>query len=321
MDAYYLLPQPCDAHLSPQCASASRVAAMIPCASTDRAEAVADGILALHQSILKLEVGTLRLFDIAVVALPVHSPRPVRLYSTGNIAAMNKLLNCHCCGTEGTAAAQPLQRDLSPSRRPPIPPDRPQEGSGGVATAPRVLARVTLGGIERKTSDGDVLTPFPGPLPSPFQPFAYKRSPDVKALARGASTDLSFSVYLVDADVEARVLERHLGLRRSTSAAGGICAAARTCSKRAAVRYRVNCVKKFMLTIASAANSRARASGGVATGTVACQMKAGLATFTQKAVILSRIVLSTDDTVSDADAPNVPRRIGMQLRSWKTKDL
>jgi hypothetical protein len=186
-----------------------------------------------------------------------------------------------------------------------------------------VLARVTSGGIERKTSDGDVLTSFPGPLPSPFQPFAYKRSPDVKALARGAPTDPSFSVYRVDADVEARVraLERHLGLQRSTSAAGGICAAARTCSKRAAVRYRVNCVKKFMLTTASAANSRARASGGVATGTVACQMKAGLATFTPKAVILSRIVLSTDDTVSDADAPNVPRPIGIQLRSWKTKDL
>jgi hypothetical protein len=75
---------------------------------------------------------------------------------------------------------------------------------------------------------------------------------------------------------------------------------------RAAVRHVDNCVKKVMLTTASAANSRARASGGVVTGTVACQMKAGLATFTPKAVILSRIVLSTEDTFSDADAAKFP---------------
>jgi hypothetical protein len=105
MDADYLLSQPCDAHVSPQCASASRVAAMIPCASTDYAEAFADGILALHQSILKLKIGTPRLFGIAVVAFLVLSPRQVLLYSTSNVSAMKKLLNCHCCGTEGTAAA------------------------------------------------------------------------------------------------------------------------------------------------------------------------------------------------------------------------
>jgi hypothetical protein len=80
---------------------------MIPCASTDHAEAVADDILALHQLILKLEVGTPRLFEFAVVAIPVHPLRPLLLYSTGNISAMNKLLTAagHVDGCSAAAAA------------------------------------------------------------------------------------------------------------------------------------------------------------------------------------------------------------------------
>jgi hypothetical protein len=52
MDADDLMPPPGNDHVSPQRERASRGAAMILCASADHAEAVAGGILALHQSIL-----------------------------------------------------------------------------------------------------------------------------------------------------------------------------------------------------------------------------------------------------------------------------
>jgi hypothetical protein len=157
MHADDLMPHAGDAHAYPLSESPSRVGAMVPCAITYHADAVAGGILASHQLILKLEVGTPRQFDIALVALPVHSARPVLLFSTGNITVMTKMLNRHCCGTEGTGAARPQQRDLSPSRRPLPPPGRPREAPGGVATALRVLARTTSGWIELKTSDRGIV--------------------------------------------------------------------------------------------------------------------------------------------------------------------
>jgi hypothetical protein len=63
-----------------------------------------------------------------------------------------------------------------------------------------------------------------------------------------------------------------------------------------------------MGTTASAANSRARASGHVVSQPqwlAKCRL-GSLHLFTPKAVILSRIVLSTDDTVADAGAKVPP---------------
>jgi hypothetical protein len=91
MDADDLLPQPGNALVSPQCESASPVVAKFLRANTNHAEAVAGDILALHQSIFDLEVGTPGLADITVFGLPVHSPKPVLLFQV-NISAMTNTL-------------------------------------------------------------------------------------------------------------------------------------------------------------------------------------------------------------------------------------
>jgi hypothetical protein len=51
-------------------------------------------------------------------------------------------------------------------------------------------------------------------------------------------------------------------------------------------------------------------------------MKAGVVTFTTKAVTLGRIELSTADAVSNADAARKNAvRIGTHRRRWKSSDL